>query len=127
MIKLMQKIKRLWGLDEYTDKIVKKMQQDMARMDNRMKDLQRNLDSVEMLIRDRTDVSVDVGVRGPNTVIVTGKYKGVDYVEVFDVPGDHFGYIVDTLKDMKKHHQIRAIDSPMSMKFIINQELGASG
>lgn len=63
-------------------------------------------------IKARTDVSVDMGIRGPSTVIVTGIYKNKEYVEVFDVTGEDFNYLINMLRDMQKHHRIKSIDAP---------------
>ena len=76
----------------------------------------------EALIRDRTDVSVDVGVRGPSTIIMTGVYKKTDYVEIFDMANSDFSHIVDTLKDMKRRHQVRVIDAPASCKYYMRSQ-----
>ena len=74
----------------------------------------------EKFIREGTDVSADIGVRGPGTIIATGRYKGRDYVQVFDMRDEDLRYVVDMLKEMKRHHRVRAVDAPASMRSFID-------
>ena len=113
-MKIINKIKALWKLPE-------QLKQEVEYLSRRLTCLQSQIEYAEKFIRDRTDVSVDVGYRGPDTVIVTGKYRGVDYVQVYDVTGTEFHHIVQELQEMRKHHKLKAIDHPRQIRYVVPQ------
>jgi len=82
--------------------------------------------AAERVIRDRTDLSVDVSAHknSPSTVIVTGRYKGMDYVQVFNVSHDSFGELVDQLREQNRFATTRYIDtvSPV-VREVIDREV----
>lgn len=78
--------------------------------------LEGDMKEVTDLIRDRTEVSVDVGIKGPYRIVLTGRYRGNDYMEIFDIPDKDFAYVVDMLKGMRKTHEVRVLDGPFQMK-----------
>lgn len=62
---------------------------------------------------DRTErADIDVGFRGPCTVILTGVFQGRGYVQFYDVPISDFEYVVKEYKDRRKHNLVRNIDAP---------------
>lgn len=79
--------------------------------------------NAESFIKERTDVSADIGVRGPSTIILTGIYKNREYVEIFDMPQKDFNHFVQHLKELKKYHQVKSIDAPYGMRAVIDTQL----
>lgn len=75
-------------------------------------------------IKDRTEVNADINVRGrcPNTLIVIGRYKGRDHVEIFDV--ENMEALVDQLRRMQKYHHRKIIDGPPQFKAFIDNAVG---
>lgn len=59
-----------------------------------------------------TRVDADVGIRGNNTIILTGVYKRQAYIRFYDLGNGEFEYLVKMLKSMKDHALIRHIDAP---------------
>jgi len=80
--------------------------------------------AAEQVIRERTDVSVDAHYRSPapSTVIVAGRYRNQDYVQVYGFDHDDFEYLVRHLKDMERHAAIRRIDGPPMIRDIMEHE-----
>lgn len=93
----------------YVVKHFKTLEQSLALLEEDMKD-------ATALIRDRTEVSVDVGIRGPSRIVLTGRYRNNDYMEIFDIPDKDFTYVVDMLKGMRKTHEVRCVEGPFQMK-----------
>lgn len=61
---------------------------------------------------DLTREDVDVGVRGPCMVVLTGVYRGKGYVRFYDVQANDFQGIVETFKFREKNHLVRNVDAP---------------
>ena len=61
-----------------------------------------------------TRVDADVGLRGNNTIILTGVYRNKGYVQFYDIGEGEFNMLVEQLREMKKHALIRNIDAPPS-------------
>lgn len=94
----------------------KDLQDKVDELQIRLKNQRTLLNEAYDMIKDRTEVSVDVGVKGPSRIILSGRYKNNDFVEVFDIPDKDFIYVVDMLKDMRKSHVVRVIDGPFECK-----------
>jgi hypothetical protein len=67
-------------------------------------------------LKDYTRVDADVGIRGNNTIILTGVYRNRAYVQFYDLGDGEFVRLVEHLKDMKGHALIRHIDAPPQFK-----------
>jgi len=74
-------------------------------------------------IKERTEVSADINMRRncPNTIIVVGRYKNRDYVEVFDV--DDMDHMVNDLRRMQKFHHRKVVDGPPQFKAFVDAEM----
>lgn len=59
-----------------------------------------------------TKVDADVGVRGKNTIILTGVYRGKAYVEFYECSNDYFIDTVERLRHEGRSNLIRNIDAP---------------
>lgn len=59
-----------------------------------------------------TRMDVDIGYRGPCTVILTGVYRGKGYVTFYEMDHGEFQYHVDMMKHMRGNHLVRNIDAP---------------
>lgn len=87
--------------------------------------LHSRIDKLDALVRDRTDISVDVSMtrKNPSQVIVTGQYRNSDYVQVFNVDTDDLALLIDMLRDMQRHGVVRRVDAPIGFKAVFNREL----
>tara|TARA_R110000803_G_scaffold67241_4_gene128920 strand:- start:862 stop:1236 length:375 start_codon:yes stop_codon:yes gene_type:complete len=73
-------------------------------------------------VKQATTLDADVHVRGSNTIIVTGRFRGNDYIQTFDLGDKDFEYTIRMFRDMARSHQVRKIDCPPGMKEIFTRE-----
>lgn len=66
---------------------------------------------------EHTRVDVDIGVRGNNTVVLTGVLKGKGFVEFYDIGNREFENLVERMKYLQKEHLIRNVDKPYGFNF----------
>jgi len=71
-------------------------------------------------LKEYTRVDADVGIRGNNTIVLTGVYKRQAYVHFYDVGDGEFERMVEHMRDLKSHCLIRHIDAPPSFKGAFN-------
>ena len=63
-------------------------------------------------LKEYTRVDADVGIRGNNTIILTGVYHKRAFVRFYDMGDGEFQRLVDMVRSMKDHALIRHIDTP---------------
>ena len=87
--------------------------------------LESEIAQINKILRQVTDVHVDLspGPYYPTTVITIGRYKGRDYVDIFQIRDEDLKYIVNILRDMRRHAKIRRVDAPIEFKGLIDHEL----
>ncbi len=59
-----------------------------------------------------TRVDADMGMRGNNTIILTGVYKKRAFVKFYDVGDGEFRLLAEHLQRLKGHALIRHVDRP---------------
>lgn len=75
--------------------------------------LQRaQLRSLETVIKERTDIAVEVGYYGDNYVIVVGRFKGRDYIQTHRVQSTDLANLIEQLRAMEKFGTVRRVDAP---------------
>lgn len=67
-------------------------------------------------LKEYTRVDADIGIRGNNTIVLTGVYRNQGYVRFYDLGDREFIRLVEHLTDMKDHALIRNIDAPPSFR-----------
>jgi hypothetical protein len=65
-------------------------------------------------LKEYTRVDADMGVRGNNTIVLTGVYRKRAFVQFYDIGDGEFQRLVEMLRDMKDHALVRHIDKPPS-------------
>ena len=119
MKKIKKMIKKFLGITaleenaEYTQKQIKALQY-------QIKLHQRFVNMKMAELRDFTKVDADIGLRGNNTVILTGIYKRRGYVHFYDIGPGEFEHLVDQLRNMKSYAQIRTIDAPHNFRGVFD-------
>lgn len=88
------------------------LEQENARLKLLVRHQERYVSEKIKELQDYTRVDADMGVRGHNTIILTGVYRNKAYVRFYDVKGDDFAGFVEHLRDLKGHALIRNIDHP---------------
>lgn len=67
-------------------------------------------------LKEYTRVDADRGMRGNNTIILTGVYRNQAYVRFYDFDPSEFIRLVEQMKSMKDHCLIRNIDGPPNFR-----------
>ena len=67
-------------------------------------------------LKDYTRVDADVGIRGNNTIVLTGVYRKTSFVRFYDIGDGEFEQLVNQMRSMKAHCLIRNIDHPPHFK-----------
>lgn len=81
----------------------------------------RRLKTLENEFRSRTDIHADIAwnKRSGNTIIIAGRYKNRDYVQVFDVQVETLAEMVELLKRWEHQYgHVRTLDAPPGFKAI---------
>jgi hypothetical protein len=86
----------------------------------RLQQAQRELDH---LVRERTDVHVDVDVRGRSQVVLIGRYRGADYVEVRPVSHEDLARLVDYLNAHTTHARLGRVDVAQPYRAVMAHRL----
>jgi hypothetical protein len=78
----------------------------------------------ENVIRSRTDIHADIHYKSDNQIIVVGRYRNRDYVQVFHVAPDDFCAMIEKFRDMERYGYMARVDAPPQMKVVFENELG---
>lgn len=92
---------------------------------NREHDISQQIEAMRKFLQLTTDCHVDVAVHRdvPHTVILIGSYNGQDYVRVAAINTEGFHEMVRMLKGMERYCEVRTIDAPKDMRFMIREEM----
>jgi hypothetical protein len=77
----------------------------------------RLIDNEINMFQDSVRIDAELGMRGKNTIVLTGVYKNRGYVEFYDLDHPEFHEFVERLKYMRKDNLIRHIDGPFGFDF----------
>lgn len=61
-------------------------------------------------LKEFSRVDADIGIRGNNSIILTGVYKKRAFVKFYDLGDGEFEKLIHQLKDMKGYALIRNVD-----------------
>lgn len=93
-------------------------------LEGQLKCCESNITSSERIVarkltelKEYTRVDADVGIRGNNTIILTGVMNGKGYVKFWDLGNGEFKAMAQQLKDMQRSSLIRHIDEPYNCNF----------
>lgn len=106
--------------------IVAAYDREKTSLEERMKYLQARVNCAEELIRDRTDIGVDMEFNpnnGANHIIVVGQYKGIDYVQSYCVDSRDFSHFVDILRGMRRYGSVKYVDAIPQFRAVIKREV----
>lgn len=110
---------------KFTVNWIKTLLRVVRTFDLRFEGVHDRIASAERFIRERTEVNVDLSVnpKDANTVVVIGRYKTRDYVEIFSMHGDNFAKLVGTLKEMSRYYEVNRVDCPHHMRYFVDDQL----
>ncbi len=109
-IKLVEWIKNKLGITVINEEI-HQLKIENVEFNSILNHKSKYINSILRDIKKYTTVDADVGIRGNNTIILTGVYRKRAYVHFYDLGDGEFNKLVDMLKGMDKTALIRHIDS----------------
>lgn len=95
---------------------------DMARLESRITSCFATTQDVLNLIKERTDVHCDLHYRGDDVVICIGRFRGRDFVSVYNLHSRDFEHTVQHLRDLNRSANIRKIDCVPVVHAVIARE-----
>lgn len=106
-------------------RIVHNYDKNYALLNQQLYSTARQIEALETILKDRTDIHLEAPYfRGPpSTVIVCGRYKNQDFVEVFQTVPQDFITVVDMLKQMSRYAKLCTVDGPIELKAWLRKEL----
>ncbi len=112
--------KKLFYIVRHFDDLVNSM--DELSLDQRR--VESNVDEAVKMIKDRATIHADVhSAHGQQSqIIMIGRYRNRDYIQVFEVRPDDFSGLLRQCIEMQKYAHMGKIDAPIGMKEIINTE-----
>lgn len=103
---------------------LKKLQNIVAHYTSDIVTLHRRITQLETMLRDRTDISMDISCRkDPNYVIMVGRYKNVDYVQTYSFAACDFEALIKYCNSIKKQGVIKVVDAPPIFRAVVSREL----
>lgn len=93
-------------------KWLKKLKAIVDGYDNEMRNANARIAELEKLVRERTNIAVDVGFKSASHVIVVGRYKNADYVQTYALDTPDLAALIDQLRQMERHGAVRRVDAP---------------
>lgn len=78
--------------------------------------IRAEIEELGNVLRERTDASFDVGFNKTCRIVLTGRYRNNDYVEVVDVDASDFSELVGIVRRMNKYSKVRFIDAPINLR-----------
>jgi len=101
---------------------MKKLLAIVAGYDAALRGAHTRINALEKLVRDRTNISVDVGFRTASHVIVVGRYRNADYVQTFALDTPDLNVLIDRLREMERYGTVQRVDAPPLFRAVFNRE-----
>lgn len=109
--------------NRYTKRIMKRLTE--LELSNRQ--LLDSFESLHSFVKEQVryinhlhKIDADVGIRGNNTIILTGVFRGKAYVKFYDIGDGRFKAMVEELQWLSKHGELRTIDKPIGFEGSFN-------
>jgi hypothetical protein len=78
---------------------------------------------LEALVRERTEIDIDIDFRRGCQVIMTGRYRNNDYIKIFSIREEDFERLIERLLEMERFGEVRRIDSPPCFREAFRRQL----
>lgn len=78
---------------------------------------------LEKLVKDRTNIAVDVGFRSASHVIVIGRYRNVDYVQTFEMDTPSLGSLIEQLRERERYGSVKRVDAPPQIRAVFKRDM----
>lgn len=83
----------------------------------------RAMEQLEAIVRERTDIAVDVDYRGMASIILVGRYRNADFVQTYTLSERDLPGLIDRLRDMERYGQVRRADGPPEFSAVVKHAL----
>lgn len=103
-------------------KWLKKLKAIVAGYDADLRNAHARIAELEKLVRDRTNIAVDVGFKSASHVIVVGRYKNADYVQTYALDTPDLAALIDQLRQMERHGAVRRVDAPPQFRAVFERD-----
>ena len=115
------KIKQLTGRSVLEERI--------RGLELRTESQRKQLEITEKVFRDATDLSADLNSssRGTSRIIVSGRFKGNDWVKVYEMQDQDFTATIGYLENMARYHKLSRIDASYPDKSFVSERLRSRG
>lgn len=103
-------------------KWLKKLRTMVSNYDSDLRKAHTRIAELETLVRDRTNIAVDVGFKTASHVIVVGRYKDADYVQTYCLDTYDLAVLIDQLRQMERHGAVRRVDAPPQFRAVFGRD-----
>ena len=103
-------------------KWLKKLKEIVTGYDADMRNAHARIAELEKLVRERTNIAVDVGFKSASHVIVVGRYKNADYVQTYALDTLDLAALIYQLRQMDRHGAVRRIDAPPQFRAVFERD-----
>ena len=103
-------------------KWLKKLKAIVASYDANLANAHARIAALETMVRERTDIAIDVGFWSTSHVIVVGRYKNADYVQTYSMDTPDLASLIDQLKQMERYGNVRRVDAPPQFRAVFERE-----
>lgn len=103
-------------------KWLNKLKMIVAGYDADLRNAHARIAELEKLVKDRTNIAVDVGFRSASHVIVIGRYRNADYVQTFEIDAPDLIRLVDQLRELERYGAVKRVDAPPQFRAVFERE-----
>ena len=100
---------------------IKKLKMIVMSYERDLKNAHARITELEKLMRDRTNIAVDVGFKSANHVIVVGRYKNADYVQSYSLDTPDLTALIEQLRQMERHGAVKRMDAPPAFRAVFER------
>jgi len=93
-------------------KWLKKLKEIVAGYDADLRTAHTRIAELEKLVKDRTNIAVDVGFRSASHVIVIGRYRNADYIQTFEMDTPSLDGLIEQLRERERYGSVKRVDAP---------------
>ena len=106
--------------DAFMKAEIKRLEEEIKRNTS---SLGYDLKQLEQIIKDRTDLAVDVSPYGHDScVILVGRYRNRDYVEIQRLDDQEFHFLIEQLRAQARYGRVRRVDGPPVLRQVLERE-----
>ena len=104
-------------------RIVREYDKDLNALEGMNEYTRFRADQAEKVIRDRTELHVDVRQRSASHAILIGEYRGRDFIQAFNIPSDSLEELLSHVKYLTQHAHLQRVDCHPELRAVIEHKL----